>query len=72
MIVDFDFLGAVSTSGTYVKHIALVPIGIVDLVEAIVAGVKEVLGVHDVVEHGIHLDVGWKIDDLNLHQLQLT
>jgi hypothetical protein len=71
MIIDLNLGVAISACGFDVEHVPLIPIGVVDLVEPIIAGVEQILGVHDIVEDGIDLDVGWQIDYLNVHQFQL-
>ncbi len=65
VIVDLDFLGTVSASGSYIQNIAFVPIRVIDFIEFVFPRIEEVSGVHDIFEEGIDGDVGGQVDYFN-------
>ena len=70
VVVDPDLGGTVPADGLDEEDITAVPVGVVDLVEAIFSREEKVLGVHNVVEQGVDRDVGGQVDDEDVDQLQ--
>lgn len=69
MVVNFDFCTTIPTCGSNEEYVTLVPIGVIYLTESILAGVKQIFGVHNVIEERIDFDVGGQIYNFYLHQL---
>lgn len=70
MVEYFDLAATVVTSRFNVENITFIPISIIDFIQFVIARIKQVFGVHNIIEEWIDADVGGKVDDFDLDHLQ--